>query len=316
MTLADALNLMATNHISGIPVVERGNGSETKGKLVGILTNRDVRFATDQRQKVSELMTKENLVTVREGVPAEEAKRLLHEIPNREAAGGGRCVPLHRRSDHGEGHGEGSGLPGGLQRRSGPPARGRGNRHWRRWYRARPRRAGRCGCRRGGGGYCSRPFQGVIDAVAAHQEELELRQSHRRQHRHAGCGARALIDAGADGVKVGIGPGSICTTRIISGVGVPQLSAVFEVAEVARKQGIPVIADGGIKFSGDIAKAVAAGASAVMIGSLLAGTEESPGEVILYQGRTYKSYRGMGSLGAMARGSADRAISNRKSAIH
>ncbi len=297
-TLAQARTLMAHHRISGIPVVERNSG-----KLVGILTNRDVRFATHGEQPVAELMTKDNLVTVREGVPAEEARRLLHQfriekllvvdeafrciglitVKDMEKA---QAYPMACKDDKGRlrvGAATGVG-PDGLARAEALIDAGvdlvvvdTAHGHSR----------------------------GVIDAVA----EIKKRSNYAQVmagNIATGDAARALIDAGADAVKVGIGPGTICTTRIVAGVGVPQLSAVMDVAEVAAKQGVPLIADGGIKFSGDIVKAIAAGASAVMIGSLFAGTEESPGEVFLYQGRSYKSYRGMGSLGAMARGSADR----------
>ena len=297
-TLAAARTLMAQHRISGIPVVERKSG-----KLVGILTNRDVRFATHGEQPVSELMTKENLVTVREGVPAEEARRLLHQyrieklLVVDEAF---RCIGLITVKDMEKAQaypnackdekgrlrvGAATGVgPDGLERAEALIDAGvdlvvvdTAHGHSR----------------------------GVIDAVAAIKKRSNYAQV-MAGNIATGEAARALIDAGADAVKVGIGPGTICTTRIVAGVGVPQLSAVMDVAEVAAKQGVPLIADGGIKFSGDIVKAIAAGASAVMIGSLFAGTEESPGEVFLYQGRSYKSYRGMGSLGAMARGSADR----------
>jgi IMP dehydrogenase len=289
---------MANQRISGIPVVERGSG-----KLVGILTNRDVRFATDGEQPVAELMTKENLVTVREGVPAEEARKLLHQyrieklLVVDEAF---RCIGLITVKDMEKAQA----YPNACKDEKGRLRVGAAT------------GVGKDGIERAlalidagvdlvvvdtAHGHS----RGVIDAVA----EIKKRSNYAQVmagNIATGDAARALIDAGADAVKVGIGPGTICTTRIVAGVGVPQLSAVMDVAEVAAKQGIPLIADGGIKFSGDIVKAIAAGASAVMIGSLFAGTEESPGEVFLYQGRSYKSYRGMGSLGAMARGSADR----------
>ena len=297
-TLAEARILMAHHRISGIPVVERGNG-----KLVGILTNRDVRFATHGEQPIAELMTKENLVTVREGVPAEEARRLLHQyrieklLVVDEAF---RCIGLITVKDMEKAQA----YPNACKDEKGRLRVGAAT------------GVGKDGLDRAlalidagvdlvvvdtAHGHS----RGVIDAVA----EIKKRSNYAQVmagNIATGDAARALIDAGADAVKVGIGPGTICTTRIVAGVGVPQLSAVMDVAEVAAKQGVPLIADGGIKFSGDIVKAIAAGASAVMIGSLFAGTEESPGEVFLYQGRSYKSYRGMGSLGAMARGSADR----------
>ena len=297
-TLAEARILMAHHRISGIPVVERGNG-----KLVGILTNRDVRFATNGEQPVAELMTKENLVTVREGVPAEEARRLLHQyrieklLVVDEAF---RCIGLITVKDMEKAQAYPNACKDDKGRLRVGAATG----------------VGKDGMERAEAlidagvdlvvvDTAHGHSRGVIDAVA----EIKRRSNYAQVmagNIATGDAARALIDAGADAVKVGIGPGTICTTRIVAGVGVPQLSAVMDAVEVAAKQGVPVIADGGIKFSGDIVKAIAAGASAVMIGSLFAGTEESPGEVFLYQGRSYKSYRGMGSLGAMARGSADR----------
>jgi IMP dehydrogenase len=301
-TLADALSLMAANRISGIPVVERGNGAGP-GKLVGILTNRDVRFATDQSQKVSELMTRENLVTVRENVPAEEAKRLLHKYRIEKLLvvdDAFRCIGLITVKDMEKAQAFPAACKDDQGRLRVGAATGTG-----------PDGIARAEALLDAGvdlvvvDTAHGHSKGVIDAVAA-IKKLSNYVNVIAGNIATADAARALIDVGADAVKVGIGPGTICTTRIVAGVGVPQLSAVMEVAEVASKTGIPVIADGGIKFSGDIAKAVAAGASAVMIGSLLAGTDESPGEVFLYQGRTYKSYRGMGSLGAMARGSADR----------
>jgi len=297
-TLAQARLLMAHHRISGIPVVERGNG-----KLVGILTNRDVRFATNGEQPVAELMTKENLVTVREGVPAEEARRLLHQyrieklLVVDEAF---RCIGLITVKDMEKAQAYPNACKDDKGRLRVGAATG----------------VGKDGMERAEAlidagvdlvvvDTAHGHSRGVIDAVAAIKKRSNYAQV-MAGNIATGDAARALIDAGADAVKVGIGPGTICTTRIVAGVGVPQLSAVMDAVEVAAKQGVPVIADGGIKFSGDIVKAIAAGASAVMIGSLFAGTEESPGEVFLYQGRSYKSYRGMGSLGAMARGSADR----------
>jgi IMP dehydrogenase len=297
-TLAEARALMAHHRISGIPVVERGSG-----KLVGILTNRDVRFASNGEQPVAELMTKENLVTVREGVPAEEARKLLHQYRIEKLLvvdESFRCIGLITVKDMEKAQA----YPNACKDEKGRLRVGAAT------------GVGKDGLDRAlalidagvdlvvvdtAHGHS----RGVIDAVA----EIKKRSNYAQVmagNIATGDAARALIDAGADAVKVGIGPGTICTTRIVAGVGVPQLSAVMDVAEVAAKQGVPLIADGGIKFSGDIVKAIAAGASAVMIGSLFAGTEESPGEVFLYQGRSYKSYRGMGSLGAMARGSADR----------
>jgi len=297
-TLADALNLMAANNFSGFPVVEAGSG-----KLVGILTNRDVRFATNPKQRVAELMTKENLVTVREGVPPEEAKRLLHQhrieklLVVDEAF---RCIGLITVKDMEKAQAYPNACKDGKGRLRAGAATGVG-----------PDGIARAEALIEAGAdvvvvdTAHGHSRGVIEAVA------EIKRRHPLAQIIAGNiatpeAARALIAAGADALKVGIGPGTICTTRIVAGVGVPQLSAIMEVAEAARETQTPVIADGGIKYSGDVAKAIAAGASCVMIGSLFAGTEESPGEVFLYQGRSYKSYRGMGSLGAMARGSADR----------
>jgi IMP dehydrogenase len=294
-TLAEALSLMKDRGISGVPVVQ------ADGKLVGILTNRDVRFASDPGQPVSELMT-QKLVTVREGVDKEEAKRLLHQHRIEKLLlvdENFRCTGLMTVKDieKAELH------PGAAKDAKG-----------------RLRAAGAVGT----GQNAIERAEALIDAEAdvvvvdtahGHSDGVLKTVAAVRRLSNAvqivagniatGDGAKALIDAGADAVKVGIGPGSICTTRIVAGVGVPQLTAIMEVAE-AVKGDVPVIADGGIKFSGDLAKAIAAGADVAMLGSLLAGTEEAPGEVILYQGRSYKSYRGMGSLGAMARGSADR----------
>jgi IMP dehydrogenase len=298
VTLRDALQIMAEHNISGIPVVEAPSG-----RLAGILTHRDVRFATDLSQPVRELMTKENLVTVRDGVGSEEAKRLLHRhrieklIVVDEAY---RCVGLITVKD--------------IEKAETFPEACKDDRG-----------RLRVGAATGVGDNGIARAEGLIDAGAdvvvvdtAHghsQGVLDMvgrikRMSNRAQVMAGNVatpdGARALIDAGADAVKVGIGPGSICTTRVVAGVGVPQFSAILEVADTCRKADVPLVADGGIKFSGDLAKAVAAGADCAMIGNLFAGTEQSPGEVFLYQGRSYKSYRGMGSVAAMARGSADR----------
>ena len=292
-TLADALALMEHHHISGVPVVE------ASGKLVGILTNRDVRFATNQRQLISELMTKENLVTAPEGVKMEEAKRLLHarrieKILVVDAAY--RCVGLITVKD--------------IEKAQKYPNACKDERG--RLRVAAATNVGPDGVLRAMAlveAECDVVVvdtahghsKGVLDTVAAIKRESNYTQVLAGNVATAD-GAKALIDAGADAVKVGIGPGSICTTRIVAGVGVPQLTAIMDAVSAARKQGIPVVADGGIKYSGDLAKAIAAGADVGMVGSLLAGTEESPGEVFLYQGRSYKGYRGMGSLGAMARG--------------
>ncbi|TAN44810.1 MAG: IMP dehydrogenase [Rhodospirillales bacterium] len=297
-TLADALKLMADWRISGIPVVERGSG-----KLVGILTNRDVRFASNPNQPVAELMTRDKLVTVRENVNTEEAKRLLHQhrieklIVVDDAF---RCIGLITVKD--------------IEKAKMHPDACKDDKG--RLRVAAATSVGEAGKQRAVAligaevdvivvDTAHGHSKGVLDTVSAIKKMSNLVQV------VAGNvatpqGAKALIDAGADAVKVGIGPGSICTTRMVAGVGVPQFSAIMETAVVCREAGVPLIGDGGIKFSGDIVKALAAGAGTVMIGSLLAGTEESPGEVFLYQGRSYKSYRGMGSLGAMAQGSADR----------
>ncbi|KIL97168.1 Inosine-5'-monophosphate dehydrogenase [Paramagnetospirillum magnetotacticum MS-1] len=297
-TLADALRLMSDYKISGIPVVERGSG-----KLVGILTNRDVRFANDAAQPVYELMTKDKLVTVREGVDKEEAKRLLHQHRIEKLLvvdSDYRCIGLVTVKD--------------MEKAQAHPTAAKDEK-------GRLRVAAATSVGADGFARAMKLIEAEVDVVVvdtAHGHSrgvidtiAEIRKASPHIQLVGGNiatpeAALALIKAGADAVKVGIGPGTICTTRMVAGVGVPQLSAIMEVAEVAHKHGVSVIADGGIKYSGDIAKAIAAGADCVMIGSLFAGTEESPGEVFLFQGRSYKSYRGMGSLGAMARGSADR----------
>ena len=297
-TLADALALMLDNQISGIPVVER----ET-GKLAGILTNRDVRFATENATPVSMLMTKDRLITVREGATKEEAKRLLHQYRIEKLLvvdDAYRCIGLITVKDIEKANK----FPGASKDEKG------------RLRTAAATGVGEDGMRRAqllidadvdvivvdtAHGHS----RGVLDAVTRVKKLSNYTQV------MAGNvatreGAQALIDAGADAVKIGIGPGSICTTRMVAGVGVPQLTAIQDAAEACHAAGVPAIGDGGIKYSGDLAKAIAAGADCAMIGSLLAGTDEAPGEVLLYQGRSYKSYRGMGSIGAMARGSADR----------
>jgi IMP dehydrogenase len=301
-SLADALALMERYRISGIPVVEGRNGKGA-GKLVGILTNRDVRFASDVRQPVHELMTKDKLVTVREGVGADEAKRLLHQHRIEKILvvdDAYRCVGLITVKD--------------IEKAQKYPNACKDERG--RLRVAAATSVGDDGFKRAlslieaecdvvvvdtAHGHSS----GVLDTIARIKKESNYTQI-LAGNVATGEGARALIDAGADAIKVGIGPGSICTTRVVAGVGVPQLTAIMDAVEVARAADTPVVADGGIKYSGDLAKAIAAGASVAMVGSLLAGTEEAPGDVFLYQGRSYKGYRGMGSLGAMARGSADR----------
>ncbi len=301
-TLADALALMQDHRISGIPVVE-GGGNGRAGKLVGILTNRDVRFATDPRQKVAELMTKERLVTVREGVGQDDAKRLLHQHRIEKLLvvdDQYRCVGLITVKD--------------IEKAVANP-------HACKDEQGRLRVAAATTVGDKGFDRTSRLIAAGVDLVVvdtAHGHSRSVLDAVTRIKRLSNAvqvvagniatseGAKALIDAGADAIKVGIGPASICTTRIVAGVGVPQLTAIMDAVEVAQRSGTPVIADGGIKYSGDLAKALAAGADCAMVGSLLAGTDETPGEVFLYQGRSYKTYRGMGSVGAMARGSADR----------
>ncbi len=295
--LADAEALMAQNRISGIPVVE------DSGKLVGILTNRDVRFAENPQQKVSELMTRENLATVPDSVTHEEARRILHQRRIEKLLvvdDDFHCIGLitvkdiekavtfpHATKD----------AAGRLRVAAASTVGDNGM--------ARTRALIEAECDVVVIDTAHGHSQMVIDSVA------DVKNRHSEAQIIAGnvataAAARALIDAGADGIKVGIGPGSICTTRVVAGVGVPQLTAIMDAAKEADKSDIPIIADGGLRTSGDAAKAIAAGASTVMVGSMLAGTEEAPGETFLYQGRAYKSYRGMGSVGAMARGSADR----------
>ena len=301
-TLADALTLMKQNGISGIPVVER-NGTLTPGKLVGILTNRDVRFATDPDQKVSELMTKEHLVTVRESVSQAEAKRLLHQHRIEKLLvvdDQYRCVGLITVKD--------------IEKAVAHPDACKDEQG--RLRVAAATTVGDKGFARTEQLISAGVDLVVVDTAHGHSKlvlaavDRIKRQSNAVQvvagNVATADGARALINAGADAIKVGIGPGSICTTRIVAGVGVPQLTAILDAVEAAQQTNTPVIADGGIKYSGDLAKAIGAGAACGMIGSLLAGPDETPGEVFLYQGRSYKSYRGMGSVGAMARGSADR----------
>ena len=302
-TLADALELMDRHKISGIPVTERKANGGPAGKLVGILTNRDVRFADNRDQPIYELMTKENLVTVRENVDMLEAKRLLHSNRIEKLLvvdDDFHCVGLITVKDM-----EKAQLhPDACKDEHG-----------------RLRVAAATGVGDKGVDRCEHVLDAGVDLVVvdtAHGHSAHVIETVKRIKRLSNAvqviagnvatadATKALIDAGADAIKTGIGPGSICTTRIVAGVGVPQLSAVLECANAARADNVPVIADGGIKYSGDMAKAIAAGADCTMIGSLFAGTDESPGEVFLYQGRSYKAYRGMGSVGAMARGSADR----------
>jgi IMP dehydrogenase len=295
-SLADVLALKEKFSISGIPVVD------AKGKLVGIITNRDVRFATDLNQKVSELMTTK-LITAKQGVDPEQAKRLLHKHRIEKLIvvdDQFRCVGLITVTD--------------MEKAALHPDAAKDEQ-------GRLRVAAATGTGDKGFERARMLIDAGVDAIVvdtAHGHSIHVLKQVKRIKRLSNKvqviagnvatseATRALIDEGADAVKVGIGPGSICTTRVVAGVGVPQLSAVIDCVAAAQEAGVPIIADGGIKFSGDLAKALAAGASCAMIGSLLAGTDESPGEVYLYQGRSYKSYRGMGSVGAMARGSADR----------
>jgi IMP dehydrogenase len=296
-TLADALELMARHRISGIPITNGG------GRLVGILTNRDVRFAQNPRQPVSELMTKDDLVTVGPGVTQDEAKRQLHQRRIEKLIvvdDDQRCIGLITVKD--------------IEKAVTYPAATKDSSG--RLRVAAATTVGDKGFDRSQALIDAECDLIVIDTAHGHNKEVaaaveRIKRISNRVQIVAGNVAtaeatKALIGAGADAVKVGIGPGSICTTRVVAGVGVPQLTAILDSAGEASKSGTPVIADGGLRTSGDVAKALAAGASTVMIGSLLAGTEEAPGETFLYQGRAYKSYRGMGSVGAMSRGSADR----------
>ncbi|SDB55211.1 IMP dehydrogenase [Belnapia rosea] len=302
-TLADVRALQEQYRISGIPVVERGKGGEGSGRLVGIITNRDVRFATDPNTRVYELMTRDNLVIANGDISPEQARALLHRhrieklLVVDEA---GRCVGLITVKDMDKAQANPNAVKDALGRLRTAAATG----------------VGEDGFRRVEALIAAEVDVIVVDTAHGHSGgvlaaiERIKRMSNTVQVVAGNVatpeGVEALIRAGADAVKIGIGPGSICTTRVVAGVGVPQLTAVMECAAAAKEHGVPTIADGGIRTSGDIAKAVAAGADCVMMGSLFAGTDEAPGEVFLYQGRSYKSYRGMGSLGAMARGSADR----------
>jgi len=297
--LRDALAMMETHRISGIPVVD---GKQASNKLVGILTNRDVRFATDPNQKVADLMTR-TVVTVKDGTATDEARRLLHEHRIEKLVvvdADDNCIGLITVKD--------------MEKAQNHPLASKDERG--RLLVAAATGAGADGLKRAEALIEAGADVIVVDTAHGHSEGVLQAVSAVRKIANktqiiggnvaTADGAKALIDSGADAVKVGIGPGSICTTRMVAGVGVPQLTAIMDAAEACRAQNIPVIADGGIKYSGDLAKAIAAGGNVAMIGSLLAGTDETPGEVYLYQGRSYKAYRGMGSTGAMARGSADR----------
>src|ERR1700727_2960237 len=294
-------NLQPADQAEEVRKVERGADGKP-AKLLGILTNRDVRFADDPRQPVTDLMTRK-VVTVGEGVNHEEARRLLHihRIEKLVVVDDAqRCVGLitvkdiEKATTHPNAAKDSDGR---LRVAAATTVGDKG------FERAEMLMAAGVDCL-------------VVDTAHGPSEQVlqQVRRIQRATNKVSVIagnvatreGAQPLIDAGADAIKVGIGPGSICTTRIVAGVGVPQLTAILEAAEAARASGVPVIGDGGVKYSGDLAKAIAGGAECAMIGSLLAGTDESPGEVFLYQGRSYKSYRGMGSLGAMAQGSADR----------
>ena len=295
-TLGDALSLMEAHKISGVPVVDADN------KLVGILTNRDVRFARDHDLTVAELMTKD-VVTIEPDASMGTARKLLHENRIEKLVvvdGDHRCTGLITVKD--------------IEKAQTYPLASKDEAG--RLLVAAATGAGPDGIARAEALIDAGADIIVVDTAHGHSEGVLKTVSAVRKLSNnvdiiggnvaTADGAKALIDAGVDGVKVGIGPGSICTTRMVAGVGVPQLTAIMDAVSATREAGVPVIADGGIKFSGDLAKAIAAGAQSAMIGSLLAGTDETPGEVYLYQGRSYKAYRGMGSLGAMARGSADR----------
>jgi IMP dehydrogenase len=295
--LGEAQALMASNRISGIPVVEKN------GKLVGILTNRDVRFADNPLQPVRELMTHDNLATVPLGTSGDDARRLLHQRRIEKLLvvdDAFRCIGLITVKDIEKA----VTFPNATKDAAG------------RLRVAGATTVGDRGFERTEALLEAECDVVVIDTAHGHNRDVAIAVDRVKKFSNSAQviagnvataeAARALIDAGVDAIKVGIGPGSICTTRIVAGVGVPQLTAVMDAAEEANKAGVPVIADGGLRTSGDAAKALAAGASTIMIGSMLAGTHEAPGETFLYQGRAYKAYRGMGSVGAMGRGSADR----------
>ena len=296
-SVGDIIAIKEERRISGFPVIDRASG-----RLVGILTNRDMRFA-EKHERVADLMTKDDLVTVREGVNEAEAKKLLHKHRIERVIvvdDAGRVAGLITVKD--------------FEKAQAFPNRAKDERG--RLLVGAASTIGDQGYERSLALIEAGVDVVVIDTAHGHSKGVleavaRIKRASSKTQIVAGNiatadGAKALIDAGADAVKVGIGPGSICTTRVVAGVGVPQLTAIVDAASAAQKQNVPVIADGGIKYSGDLAKALAGGAEVAMIGSLLAGSEEAPGEIQLYQGRSYKTYRGMGSLGAMARGSADR----------
>jgi IMP dehydrogenase len=295
--ISEVLEVMERYHISGVPIVKDGR------KLVGIVTNRDLRFETNLDQEVANVMTKENLVTASEGITLEESKVLLHK---------NRIEKLLVVNDKGDLLGlitikdimKIKKYPHACKDKLGRLRVGAA-------VGVGPDRDGRVEALVKAG-----VDMIVVDSAHGHAEAVvnsvpAIKRQFPDIEVIAGNvatadGTRSLIEAGADAIKVGVGPGSICTTRVVAGVGVPQISAVMECAKIARKYQVPIIADGGIKYSGDVVKALAAGADSVMIGSIFAGTDESPGETVLYQGRSYKVYRGMGSLGAMKEGSGDR----------
>lgn len=297
-TLQDALDLMRQHSISGIPVTERN------GKLVGILTNRDVRFADNPNQPVRELMTCENLVKVTANIDKEGAKKLLHKHRIEKLLivdETDRCIGLMTVKDIEKSHLYPAATKDSQDRLRVGAAVGTGDVN---------------GVQRAAALAAAGLDLVVVDTAHGHSKAvIDTVAQIRRENPDlqimagnvaTGDAALALAKAGANAIKVGIGPGSICTTRVVAGVGVPQLTAIMDVAAACTKKNIPVVADGGIKYSGDFAKAIAAGANAAMMGGVFAGTDEAPGEVILYQGRSYKAYRGMGSVGAMVKGSADR----------
>lgn len=296
-TLQEAMTLMQENNISGVPVIKDG------GKLCGILTNRDVRFATNMKEKISNLMTQDNLVTVKEGVSLDEAKKMLHKHRIEKLLVVDKSYKL-----------KGLITVKDIEKSQKFPNAAKDDM-------GRLRVAAAVGTGADGIERAQELLKAGADVIivdTAHGHSKGVIETVKKVKKlgsktqviggniATGEAAKDLIKAGADAVKVGIGPGSICTTRVVAGVGVPQLTAINDVSKETKKAKIKLIADGGIKYSGDIAKAIAAGADLVMLGSLFAGTKEAPGDVILYQGRSYKSYRGMGSVGAMARGSADR----------